>query len=115
MGAWGTAAWENDSGADWFGDLFDATGLASRVEEALNRDPNDDPDVIRAAAFLLVQLGRVYIWPVHDLGRHLRLAIQKLETIRELELFREAPGFVASIDADLAVLLSRLPPPRTTP
>ena len=42
MGAWGTAAWENDGAADWFGDTFDATGLARRVEETLDGDPEDD-------------------------------------------------------------------------
>ena len=111
MGAWGTAAWDNDSAADWFGDLFDATGLAKHVEEALNRDPEDDPDVIRAAAFLLVQLGRVYIWPVHDLDAHLTLAISKLEAVRVREEFQEAEGFVEDIDAHIAELRSRLRPP----
>lgn len=110
MGAWGTAAWANDSAADWFGDLFDTTGLAKHVEDALNRDPEDDPDVIRAAAFLLVQLGRVYIWPVHDLDNHLALAISKLEAVRGLEEFQEAEGFVEGIDAEIAELRSRLRP-----
>ncbi len=108
MGAWGTAAWDNDSAADWYGNLFDATGLAKHVEEALNRDPEEDADVIRAAAFVLVQLGRVYIWPVNDLNRHLALAIRKLEAVRELEEFQEAEGFVGSIDAEIAELRSRL-------
>jgi len=113
MGAWGTTPWDNDDAADWYGDLFDATGLAKRVEEALNRDPEVvwDAMVIRAAAFLLVQLGRVYIWPVDELDRHLALAIRKLEAVRELEEFKEAEGFVEAIDAELAVLRSRLQPP----
>lgn len=110
MGAWGTAAWDNDSAADWFNDVIDATGLAGHVEEALNRDPVDDPDVIRAAAFLLVQLGRVYIWPVDDLDRHLALAVRQLEAVRELESFREADGFVAAIDAEIAELRTRFRP-----
>ena len=38
MSAWATAAWDNDSAADWFGDMFDATGLAKYVEETLERD-----------------------------------------------------------------------------
>lgn len=111
MGAWGTAAWDNDSAADWYGELFDTTGLARHVEEALNCEPEEDPDVIRAAANVLVSMGRVYIWPIDDLDRHLRLAIQKLEAVRELEEFQEAEGFVAAIDAELAELRSRLHPP----
>ena len=110
MGAWGTAAWENDDAADWFGDTFDATGLARRVEEKLNGDPEDDHEEIRAAAYLLVALGRVYIWPVEDLERHLALAASKLEVIRELEVYQEVPEFVAAIDAEIAALRSRLKP-----
>jgi hypothetical protein len=109
MGAWGTEAWENDGAADWFGDTFEATGLARHVEETLSGDPEDDHEEIRAAAYLLVALGRVYIWPVEDLDRHLALAINKLEAIREL--YKDADGFVAAIDAELAVLRSRLRPP----
>jgi hypothetical protein len=110
MGAWGTAAWENDGAADWFGDTFDATGLARHVEATLNGDPEDDHEEIRAAAYLLVALGRVYIWPVDDLDRHLALAISKLEAIRELDIDQEADGFVEAIDAEIGVLRSRLKP-----
>ena len=110
MGAWGTAAWENDGADDWFSDTFDATGLARRVEETLNGDPEDEHEEIRAAAYLLVTLGRVYIWPVEDLERHLALAASKLEAIRELEIYQEVPEFVAAIDAEIAALRSRLKP-----
>jgi Domain of unknown function (DUF4259) len=110
MGAWGAAAWENDGAADWFGDTFDATGLAQRVEETLSGDPEDDHEEIRAAAYLLVALGRVYIWPVDDLDRHLVLAISKLESIRELDIYQEDEGLVEAINAELGVLRSRLKP-----
>jgi hypothetical protein len=111
MGAWGTAAWENDGAADWFGDTFDATGLAKHVEETLNRDSMDDHEEIRAAAYVLVSLGHVYIWPVQDLERHLALAISKLEAIRELEIYQKAPEFVEAIGREIEVLRSRLEPP----
>jgi hypothetical protein len=111
MGAWGTAAWENDGAADWFGETFDATGLARHVEETLNGDPEDDHQEIRAAAYLLATLGRVFIWPVDDLDRHLALAISKLEAIREMDIYQEAPSFVEAIDAEIGVLRSRLKPP----
>ena len=111
MGAWGEAAWDNDGAADWYGDLFDATGLAKHVEAALNLDPEDSAEEIRAAAYLLVTLGRVYIWPVGDLDRHLGLAIEKLESIKALGEYQEVPEFVAAIDEELAVLRSRIKPP----
>ncbi|QWF16937.1 hypothetical protein [Lysobacter capsici] len=108
MGDWGLAAEDNDVAADWYGHLFDSTRLAAHVEEALNRDSDSEPDVIRAAAFVLVQLGRVYIWPAHEMDRHLKLAIQKLEAVRELEEFREIDGLVAEIDNEISILRSRL-------
>jgi Domain of unknown function (DUF4259) len=111
MDAWGTAAWDNDGAADWFGDTFDATALAKHVEETLNRDPEDGDYKIRAAASILVALGRVHIWPVADLDRHLALAISRLEAIRELEIFQEIPEFVEAIDEQIEVLRSRLNPP----
>jgi hypothetical protein len=111
MSAWATAAWDNDSAADWFGDMFDATGLAQYVEETLNRDTKAYHDEIRAAAYLLVALGRVYIWPIHELDNHLTLAISKLEEIKALEVFQEAPDFVRAIDDEISVLKSRLKKP----
>jgi len=108
MGAWGTAAWDNDDAADWFGDLFEATKLAARVEKALKqKDVEEYAGQIRAAAYMLVALGRVYIWPVDDLDRHLRLAIEKLEAISKLEDYEGDE----SIAAEIAELRSRLQPP----
>ncbi len=112
MGAWGNAAWDNDDAADWFGDLFTATKLAARVEKALNtKDVEEYAGKIRAAAYMLVALGRVYIWPVEDLDRHLTLAIQKLEAISELDDYQGDP----LIAAEIAELRSRLPPPAKKP
>jgi hypothetical protein len=110
MGDWGVAAWDNDSAADWYGGLFTKTDLAAHVEEALNRDPDSEPDVIRAAAFVLVQLGRVYIWPVNELDRHLKLAVQQLEIIREQEEMQEVDGLMSEIDNEISILRSRIQP-----
>lgn len=108
MGAWGSAAWDNDDAADWFGDLFAATKLAARVEKTLKKkDVEEYADQIRAAAYVLVALGRTFIWPIDDLDRHLRLAIEKLEAISQLE---DYAGETA-IAAEIAELKSRLRPP----
>jgi len=48
MSAWAAAAWDNDSAADWFGDMFDATGLAKYVEETLERDVEEYHEEVRA-------------------------------------------------------------------
>ncbi|ALN88507.1 hypothetical protein LC55x_5261 [Lysobacter capsici] len=42
------------------------------------------------------------------MDRHLKLAIQKLEAIRELEEFQEIDGLVAEIDNEISILRSRL-------
>jgi hypothetical protein len=112
MGAWGTAAWDNDDAADWFGDLFAATKLAARVEKTLNtKDVEEYAGQIRAAAFVLLALGRVYIWPIDHLDRHLRLAIEKLEAISKLEDYEGEE----SIAAEIAELRSRLQPKKAKP
>jgi hypothetical protein len=110
MGAWGTAAWENDGAADWFGDLFDATRLAKRVEETLKQDPDEAHEEIRAAAHVLAALGRVYIWPVSELQGHLRLAIDGLERIKALEIYAQSPGLVAAIEDEIHALRTRVKP-----
>lgn len=107
MGTWGPAAWDNDSAADWFGDMFDATKLAAHVEETLLLDPEEDADEIRAAAYMLVALGRNYIWPIDDLDRHLALAIEKLEAIK---LLYAEEDFETTINDEIAQLKARLAP-----
>ena len=79
MGTWGHGPWDDDSAADWFGDLFDELPIASKVEHALNLDPDDCAPEIRAAAAMLIMLGRTYIWPIDDIDRHLKLAITQME------------------------------------
>lgn len=105
MGAWGDSAWDSDGAADWFADLFAASKLAARVEKTLKKkDIEEYAEQIRAAAYILVALGRVYIWPVDDLQRHLRLAIEKLEAISQHEDYEGNE----SLAAEIAELRSRL-------
>ena len=78
MGTWGSAAWENDVAADWFGALFASTQMAERVEATLKNDVAE-PEEWRAAASILAALGRVYVWPVGFLDQHLdRDAVETL-------------------------------------
>jgi hypothetical protein len=112
MGAWGTAAWDNDAAADWFGDMFDATKLAEYVEKTLKEsDIEDCYEEVRAAAYLVVALGRVYMWPIDKLDEHLALAIEKLEAIKQLDEYEDEGDFTSEIDQEIAILRSRLKPP----
>ena len=107
MGSWDEQPWDNDHAADWFGDTFDATKLAVRVEETLALDVADHHQEIRAAASLLIFLGRVYVWPINDLDRHLELAASKLE---EMAAQPDADEIlpVAAVRAEAALLRARL-------
>jgi hypothetical protein len=105
MGAWGYAPWNNDSAADWYGDLLDETALAAKVEEALNADPEEHANEIRAAAAVLIMLGRTFIWPIDDIDRHLALAIAKMEMVRSLH--EDAPEFASAVAEEITVLKSR--------
>jgi hypothetical protein len=108
MGAWGSAPWDNDLAADWFAELLGATRLARRIEKTLNhRDLEEYPPEVRAAAYVLLALGRNYIWPVDDLERHLALAIAKLEAMRELADYEGMP----ELDDEIALLRCRLQNP----
>jgi hypothetical protein len=122
MGAWGKLPWDNDGAADWFGDLFDKTKLAKQVEDTLKLDAEESHEEIRAAASILLFLGRVYIWPVHDLDRHLALAADRLEEISRVDVIAESPEFVEEIRGEIQELRSRIkktgtsaPPPPPPP
>ncbi len=105
MGAWEQSPWDNDGAADWFGDLFDEIPLAKKVEETLNLDPEEYAAEIRAAASLLVMLGRTYVWPIDDIDRHLQLAIAQMENVHTV--YEDEPEFAAAVADEIAILKSR--------
>jgi len=111
MGAWGELPWDNDGAADWFGDLFEQTKLAEQVERTLKLDVEDSYEEIRAAASVLLFLGRVYIWPVHDLDRHLALAADRLEEVSRVDVVAESPELVEGILLEIQELRSRIKAP----
>jgi hypothetical protein len=121
MGAWDKFPWDNDGAADWFADLFEKTKLAKQVEDTLKLQVEDSHEEIRAAASVVLFLGRNYIWPIHDLDRHLTLAADRLEAVSRLDVVGESPELVDEIRAEIQELRSRIktsgnsqppPPPR---
>jgi hypothetical protein len=121
MGCWGKLPWDNDKAADWFGNFFDKTKLAKQVEDALKLDAEDSHEEIRAAACVLLFLGRIYVWPIRDLDRHLALAADRLEEVSRVDVVAEWPELVAEIQAEIQELRSRITktgtsqPPPTPP
>ncbi|MEQ9491583.1 MAG: DUF4259 domain-containing protein [Alphaproteobacteria bacterium] len=115
MGSWGTSPWDNDGAADWFGDLFDATGFAEHLRDALEGDAVEDLEEIRAAASLLILLGRTYVYPIDCLDEHLALAVTKLRQLAEpyRELGDEESA--ARVECEIALLEARLDRHRREP
>jgi len=72
MGAWGEEPWDNDSAADWFGDLWEGTPMGERTLEALR---SGEGEVMVAALWFCTQLCRVYVWPIDHLDETLDAAI----------------------------------------
>jgi hypothetical protein len=108
MGTWGNLPWENDSAADWFGDMFDKTKLAEVVEETWMRDIDDSPEEVRAAAAVLLAFGHTFIWPIKKIDEHLALAADRLEAIKQSGFYSDTPEIEAAISLEVEELRSRL-------
>jgi len=108
MGIWGARPWDSDAAADWFGDLLSESGFAEQVERTLSLDVEDDFEEVRAAAAVLVLLGRIYVWPVEDLDRHLELAASRLEEIIERDLYEGDEELIATVRGEIDLLRSRV-------
>lgn len=108
MGVWGYAPWDSDSAADWYGDLFDEVPLAERVEQTLKLDPDEYADEIRAAAAMLILLGRTYVWPVNDIDRHLALAIEQMGKVQAFYAEEDEEEIARAVGEEIGILKSRL-------
>jgi hypothetical protein len=106
LGAWATSAAGNDRATDWFDQMFVATGLATYVEKTLRLDVAERHQEVRAAAYVMVALGRGNIWPTNLLEDHLNLAISKLQEIKAIYLKRAWPEGAEEVSHEIAVLNS---------
>ncbi len=104
MGAWGFKPWENDTAADWYSDLFDDTNLREHVIKTLNSSVEDEHEEIRAAAKILSDLGRIYIWPIDFLEDDVKLAISKLKQILNHEALDLPEEILEEIRSEIEVL-----------
>jgi len=110
MGTWGIEPWDNDEAADWFQALFQVTKLGERVEECLQRPLTGNMAEIRAAAYVVLALGRAYIWPLESLDRCLPMAIARLQEIETLISDSESEEYrdiLQAIVAEIQELLNR--------
>lgn len=105
MGYWGTAPWDNDDAADWYISVISQTKLPDLIERTLRADPVKQADQIRAAASLLVLLGRAYTYD-DKFEEHLNLAIEALDLIKPR--YKDDPKFEYWIDREKKILQRRL-------
>ena len=112
MGAWGPEPWENDAASAWFAGLFEHLKLQRQIRSTLGKDVAAYPDQVRAAAWLLLQLGRPHVWPEEDLDRDLELGAQQLRALLAdpdwQELYGSDDDVVAAVEAELTELEARL-------
>ncbi|QEL14163.1 DUF4259 domain-containing protein [Limnoglobus roseus] len=108
MGSWGPEPWANDTASDWYDDLFEQTGFARRVEEAMRLDVSGDEETVRAAAYLVVVLARGTVWP-GDRRAVLELAASKLQEMLDREDELDLPDHhLDRVREELQVLRDRL-------
>lgn len=106
---WGDQPWDNDRAADWYGTMMKKTGLAAHVRKTLSEELHkDSADVLRAAAFCLVQFGRIYIWPTEELKDDLKLGIAALKQVLEDDEYCYSMEITVDVRAELAQLEERL-------
>jgi len=82
--------------------MFSLTGLAEHIEETLSRTVEDYADEIRAAAFVLLALGKE-VWSADAYTRCATLARLRLTEMVEHRIFKN-PAFVQSIQGQLSRL-----------
>jgi hypothetical protein len=103
-----TDPWDNDAAEYWFRDLFERSHLARRVAETLRLDPVEYPEEVRAAAAIVIFLGRSRIWPEESLVANLELAAARLERIGRDRLLGDDPSLYAEVEREIRVLHGRL-------
>lgn len=107
---WAYAPWDNDAAADWYGDLMDRTNLREAWLEGIDQDPDDAPDVVRAAGALFIMLGRVYVWPIKSFDEDLEKTIAALSRVADCPEYKEVPELIESIAQEIAELKTRRKP-----
>ncbi|MCD4675967.1 MAG: DUF4259 domain-containing protein [Desulfobacula sp.] len=103
MGAWNTKPWDNDTAADWFGKLFEETNLKEKIREGLDMDMDLYLETIRAAACILMFLGRRYVFS-SGLDDNLSYAIKKMEEIQKHPYYLDNPETGKELKYEIAVL-----------
>lgn len=104
MGSWGEKPYENDSAADWFGDVL--TPVSERVQDLLDAPVDINLySEYRAAAWMLTKIGRTFVYPSDKLDDHLSRLHDRLQTIRNdqawLDCWRDQDSIKQEMDGQI--------------
>jgi hypothetical protein len=115
MGAWGYSPLQNDTAADWLGDIGDY--CSQRVAQVFAQDFNKyEAEEIRAACLLLERLGESYLWPPQILQTQLKQGIAFLVELRDDEEWaaewQEPNEIRNALQEQITALKQRLSPPK---
>lgn len=113
MGAWDYKPWDNDAGADWYADLMDQCAVRAKWLEGIEKDVEEEAEIVRAAVGLFILLGHVYIWPNENYARDLELAIEKMRQLLENPEYAEDETLITTIRGEYEELVSRRKPDGT--
>lgn len=102
---WDFGPYDNDSAADLFGSLMSKTKL--RDEWYALASVEEGSADMRALAWLFIQLGRVYVWPIGTYSDDLELAISLMEKVKQNPEYSSEPDLKALIESELEELVSR--------
>ncbi|MBO0933304.1 hypothetical protein [Fibrella aquatilis] len=110
---WEIQPWDNDVAADWFSSIMDKSKLAVLVRKTLTLavgetiDPEHSPK-LRSAAYFLLHLGYVYVWPIEKLDDDLTLAIQALKVVLADQDYCYSTEMTNQVKTEIRLLEDRL-------
>jgi hypothetical protein len=120
MGDWNVQPWANDEAVEWFYNFWKEHDFSVLINEIKYFDRREERyDSVRAASYLLQNLGVAYVWPsVHlkDLRPLLVQAISILSNMinppddswRFLDMWGNSAEMIESVKRQIAVLETRL-------
>ncbi len=111
MGAWGYGPLQNDSAADWLGDIGEY--CSAQVAQVLDMGRMDaEWEEVRAACWLLERLGDTYVWPTEAFIAQVRQGIDWLMWLRDEsgwhEDWNKPNDLRVSLDAQISTLTQML-------
>lgn len=101
---WDFKPYDNDSAADLLGHLMDKTKL--RDEWYAQASTEEGFAAKRALAWLFIQLGHVYVWPIDHYTDDLELAIRLMKKVKQNPEYHE-PDLKVRVDSEYETLVSR--------